>query len=174
MTFADYRQRTMKRLVVAAVILLAAVVAGSADAVLPRQPVPVAVEHRIAARAGTLAYTPSRMMTGWHYTRWQYVPGELRVWFANRSRWPVEFRSIPLGASACTTGRQKTFQLDGNKVYWSQTTDPSVEYVQQAWRCVRHPSGRWIRLVASSTIPPTKLADVGLGQVASAGRLIRG
>jgi hypothetical protein len=163
---------TVTRLIATSALLLA-VAAAPAAAVLPRQPVPVTVEQRIAAGAGTLAYTPSRMMTGWRYTRWQYVPGELRVWFANRSGWPVEFRALPLGPTACTAGRQKTFQLDGNKVYWSQTTDTSVEYVQQAWRCVRHPSGRWIRLVASSTIPPTKLADVGLGQVASAGRLIR-
>ena len=52
-------------------------------------------------------------------------------------------------------------------------TDPTVEYQQQAWRCVKHPSGRWVRLVASSQAPPTKLADVGLGRVVASGRLVR-
>ena len=70
-------------------------------------------------------------------------------------------------------GLAGAFQLAGNKVYWTQVTDPTVEYVQQAWRCVKHPSGRWLRLVASSQVPPTKLADVGLGRVVASGRLIR-
>ena len=111
-------------------------------------------------------------MTGWHYVRWQYVPGELRVWFTNRSHWDVEFVVTPRLTANCAAGMQKTFQLDGNKVYWSQTTNPMVDrYQQQAWRCVKSPSGRWMRLVALSPLPPTKLADVGLGKVAAAGRL---
>jgi hypothetical protein len=136
-------------------------------------PVPAAVEHQIAARAGLESYTPARMLTNWHYVRWQYVPGELRIWFTNRSNWQVKFDVTPLRTADCAVGKQKTFQLAGNKVYWSQVTDPTVEYVQQAWRCVKHPSGRWVRLVASSQVPPTKLADVGLGMVVSSGRLVR-
>jgi hypothetical protein len=137
------------------------------------QPVPAAVEHQIAARAGLESYTPARMLTGWHYVRWHYVPGELRVWFTNRSNLQVKFDVTPLHTANCADGRQKTFQLAGSKVYWSQVTDPTVEYQQQAWRCVKHPSGRWLRLVASSQVPPTKLADVGLGRVVASGRLIR-
>jgi hypothetical protein len=147
--------------------LLALVLAGSAH------PVPAAVERQIAARAGVESYTPARMLTGWHYVRWQYVPGELRVWFANRSNLQVKFDVTPLRAATCAAGKQKTFQLAGSKVYWSQVTDPTVEYQQQAWRCVEHPSGRWMRLVASSRTPPTKLADTGLGLIVASGRLIR-
>ncbi len=162
----------MKLLAVASLLFLAAGTAAAWG--MTKQPVPVAVEQQIAKKAGIESYTPARMMTGWHYTHWQYVPGELRVWFTNRSHWDVEFVVTPRLTSNCAAGKQKTFQLDGNKVYWSQTTDPSVDrYQQQAWRCVKSPSGRWMRLVALSGIPPTKLADVGLGQVAAAGRLIR-
>jgi hypothetical protein len=157
------------RLLALASLLLLTVGVGAALA----QPVPVSVEKQIARRAGLESYTPARMMTGWRYDHWQYVPGELRVWFYNRSHWEVEFVVTPLLTAHCDAGKQKTFQLDGNKVYWSQTTDPSVDrYQQQAWRCVRNPSGRWVRLVALSPLPPTKLAGVGLGQVVAAGRLI--
>jgi len=37
---------------------------------------------------------------------------------------------------------------------------------------VKSPSGRWMRIVVSSTVSATKLAGVGLGSVAAAGRLI--
>ena len=47
--------------------LLALVLAGAAH------PVPAAVERQIAARAGLESYTPARLLTGWHYVRWQYV-----------------------------------------------------------------------------------------------------
>jgi hypothetical protein len=113
------------------------------------------------------------VLTGWHYVRWQYVPGELRIWFTNRSNVQVKFDVTPLRTASCAAGRQKTFYVAGNKVYWSQVADPTVEYVQQAWRCVKHPSGRWVRLVASSRVPPAKLADVGLGRIVASGRLIR-
>jgi hypothetical protein len=146
---------------------------GSAGAGLPRQPVPLSVETKIAKQAGLESYTPSRMLTNWHYDRWHYVPGELRVWFSNRSHWQITFDATPLRTSNCATGAQKTFQLDGVKVYWSQVVDTTVQYVQQAWRCVRHPSGRWIRLSATSTRPPNRLADTGVSQVVAFGRLIR-
>jgi hypothetical protein len=34
-------------------------------------------------------------------------------------------------------------------------------------------NGKPIRLTASTTVPPTKFSDTGLGQVAAAGRRIR-
>ena len=162
----------MRRLALVSIVLLG-LTAGSALAFMPSHPVPAAVEKQIAKRAGIESYTPARMMTGFHYVRWQYVPGELRVWFTNRSNRQVEFVVTPLLASSCAAGRQQTFQLAGNKVYWSQSTDPSLDYQQQAWRCVKSPSGRRMRIVVSSPVSATKLAAVGLGSVAAAGRLIR-
>jgi hypothetical protein len=55
----------------------------------------------------------------------------------------------------------------GNKVYWAHTANE-----QQAWRCVRAPSGRMVRLVAASPQPPTTFADVGLGAVVASGRYL--
>ena len=158
------------RILALASLLLLTVGVGAAAA----QPVPPSVERQIAKRAGIESYTPARMMTGFRYDRWQYVPGELRIWFSNRSHREVEFVVTPRLTADCADGKQKSFQLDGNKVYWSQTTDPSVDrYQQQAWRCVKSPSGRWMRLVALSPLPPTKLADVGLGIVVASGRPVR-
>lgn len=162
----------MRRLVLLSLAALA-LGSGSALARPASHPLPAAAERQIAARAGFESYTPARMLAGWHFVRWQYVPGELRIWFADRAHRQVKFDVTPLHTANCADGRQKTFQLAGSKVYWSQVTDPTVEYRQQAWRCVKHPSGRWLRLVASSQVPPTKLADVGLGRVVASGRLIR-
>jgi hypothetical protein len=153
-------------------LVLAALPAASAAAGTPGHPVPVAVEKQIAKRAGIESYTPSRMLIGFTYERWQYVPGELRVWFANKAHVEIKFDVTPLLASTCAAGKQKTFQLAGNKVYWSQVTDPTVEYVQEAWRCVKHPSGRVMRLSVVTQTPPTTLASVGLGRVVASGRLI--
>ena len=162
----------MRRLALVPLVLLA-LGAAPALAFMPSHPVPAAVERQIAKKAGIESYSPARMMTGWHYLRWQYVPGELRIWFTNRSNWQVRFDVTPLLSSSCAAGRQKTFQLAGNKVYWSQVTDPTVEFVQQAWRCLRGPNGKMVRLTATSTKPPTKLANVGLGQLTAFGRLVR-
>jgi hypothetical protein len=161
----------MRRLALVSIVLLA-LSAGSAYAFLPSHPVPASVEKQIAKRAGLESYSPARMMTGWHYTSWQYVPGELRIWFTNRSKWLVKFDVTPLLAKKCAVGKQQTFQLSGNKVYWSESTDPTLDYSQQAWRCVKSPSGRWMRIVVSSPVSSKKLAGVGLGGVAASGRLI--
>ncbi|HEY5057433.1 MAG TPA: hypothetical protein VII51_00320 [Gaiellaceae bacterium] len=163
----------MRRLLIVLSLGLMVPAAASALAATPGHPVPIAVEELIAKRAALESYTPARMLIGFKYEHWQYVPGELRVWFANRVHVEVKFNVTPLLASSCAVGKQKTFQLAGNKVYWSQVTDPTVEYVQEAWRCVKHPSGRVMRLSVVSRTPPTKLADVGLGTVAASGRLIR-
>ncbi|HXY81339.1 MAG TPA: hypothetical protein VEH55_08210 [Gaiellaceae bacterium] len=50
---------------------------------------------------------------------------------------------------------------------------PVPAAVEHQIAALRHPSGRWVRLVASSQVPPTKLADVGLGTVVASGRLVR-
>ena len=78
--------------------------------------------------------------------------------FTNKAGWEITFVSAAL-RGLCRAGSIKTFQLDGNKVYWSQTADE-----QQAWRCVRDGGGLWVRLVAASPQPPTKLAASGLGK----------
>jgi hypothetical protein len=57
----------------------------------------------------------------------------------------------------------KSFQLDGNKVYWSQTAAE-----QHAWRCVNG-----MKLAATTSLPPNRFADVGLGRMTASGYRIR-
>ena len=90
----------------------------------------------------------------------------MRIRFANRAGWQIRFVAVRLRGS-CRAGMEKSFQLDGNKVYWSHT---GAE--QMAWRCVTGPDGRQVRLVASSPQPPTRFADVGLGRVVASGKRI--
>ena len=97
---------------------------------------------------------------------WQKSPSNLEITFDNKAGWEIRFIALPTSGS-CRTGMEKSFQLDGNKVYWSHT---GAE--QMAWRCVTGPSGRQVRLVASSPQPPTKFADVGLGRVVASGKRI--
>ena len=96
---------------------------------------------------------------------WQKSPSNLEITFDNKAGWEIRFIALPTSGS-CRTGMEKSFQLDGNKVYWSHT---GAE--QMAWRCVTSPSGRKVRLVASSPQPSTKFADVGLGRVVASGSI---
>jgi hypothetical protein len=128
--------------------------------------VPASVQAQIKAKAGALAYVPTRTAIGFRYVSWSYRPGELQISFRNKARWEIKFVATPLKGS-CTAGKEKSFQLDGNKVYWSHTATG-----QQAWRCVTGSNGRQVRLVAASPQPPTRFADVGLGIVAASGKRI--
>jgi hypothetical protein len=130
-------------------------------------PVPAGVQARIEAKAPAVAYVPTRMAIGFHYRSWSYGADVLRIRFRNARGWEIVFVAAPLRGS-CVAGKEKSFQLAGNKVYWAHTANE-----QQAWRCVRAPSGRMVRLVAASPQPPTTFADVGLGAVVASGRYLR-
>ena len=139
--------------------------AGSASATAVGNPVvPAAVQARIAHQAPGLAYVPTRVALGFHYRNWQKTPSTVRIAFENRAGSEITFISSRL-TGACRAGVEKSFQLDGNKVYWSHT---GVE--QRAWRCVSGRDGRRVRLVASSRLPPTRFAAVGLGRVVASGK----
>jgi hypothetical protein len=90
----------------------------------------------------------------------------MRIWFRNKAGWQIVFVAAPLRGD-CRAGMEKSFQLAGNKVYWSHTASD-----QQAWRCVIGPSKQAVRLVAASPEPPTKFADVGLGTVVASGKFL--
>ncbi len=91
---------------------------------------------------------------------------DVEITFGNGAGWEIRFSARTTGGS-CRAGMEKSFQLDGNKVYWSGTGTE-----QTAWRCVTGASGRQVRLVASSPQPATKFADVGLGRVVASGKRI--
>jgi hypothetical protein len=130
----------------------------------------VNTQHAIVRRAGDLAYVPARVPTGFHYSTWRYTAQPqpvLRIWFRNRGNVQITF-VVARQTGVCGDGKEKTFQLAGNKVFWMQTADE-----QRAWRCVAGAQGAQIRLEATTAVPPTRFSDSGLGGVASAGHRIR-
>lgn len=141
----------------AAVLLLALAPA-------PSRPIPHASLLAIDAKATGRNYLPTRMLAGFAYYRWSFKAGVTRVEFRNRAGQIVQWRIEPM-RRACDTGKQKSFQLAGNKVWWARAATE-----QDAWRCVFDQSGKEIRLVAASTTPPAKLADTGLGLVAASAK----
>jgi hypothetical protein len=73
----------------------------------------------------------------------------------------VLFGAEPFRGSlaSCPDGKTKTLQLDGNKVYWDGTV---------AWRCVRTPAGRLVKMTATGP----NLPDVALGIVVASGKRV--
>lgn len=142
--------------------------AGPAFSATPSTPpVPPVAQARIHAKAPTLAYVPTRIPIGFRYRRWSYEQGAVRIWFRNKTGWEIVFVAVA-NRGDCRAGREKTFQLAGNKIFWAQTANE-----QQAWRCLVGRSGRQIRLVAATVQPPNKFADVGLGSIVTSARRIR-
>jgi|SRR5581483_2210941 len=143
-----------------AALALAALAATAATPV-----VPPGSQANIKRTAPAVAYVPARMGFGFVFHGWALKQGALHIWFRNRAARQITFVALRKPGD-CTAGREKTFQLAGNKVYWSHTATS-----QQAWRCVTGPKGQ-VRLVAVTGLPPTKFADTGLGRVvASAHRI---
>jgi hypothetical protein len=124
--------------------------------------VPLSVQHAIVRRAPALAYVPARIATGYRYRHWAFAGSAVRIRFANRAGKEIVFVAARR-AGPCTDGREKTFQMAGNKVYWGQRAEE-----QEAWRCLNG-----VQLVAATPQPPTAFADVGLGRVAASAHRIR-
>ena len=124
--------------------------------------VPVPVQRQIEQKAPLVAYAPARLAIGWHYERWTHQ-GALRIFFTNNAGRKIVFAASPFTGN-CRSGLAKSFQLAGNKVYWSETST-----AQQAWRCVNG-----MKLVVTTSLPPNRFADVGLGRIAASGHRIRG
>jgi len=126
---------------------------------IPHGPL-LAIDGRMIGRN----YLPTRMLPGFAYRSWSLRAGTLRVEFVNKARVRIEWRVQPMTGN-CETGKQKSFQLGGNKVWWAQSSKE-----QLAWRCVFDQRGKPLRLVAASATPPTKLAAPGLGLVAASAK----
>jgi len=147
--------------------LVVALAVTAVAAAATRPVVPVPVKAQIKRQKPALAYAPARMAIGFRYDSWHKTTQTVQISFVNKAGWEIRFIATPSGA-ACRDGMEKSFQLDGNKVYWSHT---GAE--QQAWRCVAAPGGRYVRLVASSPQPPTLFANLGLGLVVASGARIK-
>jgi hypothetical protein len=109
-------------------------------------------------------FLPTRMLSGFAYRSWTLKGGILRVEFVNKAGLTIEWRVQPMTGN-CDTGKQTSYQLGGNKVWWEQQGP-----VQVSWRCVFDQRGRPLRLAAASTAPTAKLAGSGLGIVAASAK----
>ena len=156
----------MLRLALIGLALTAALPTVVGARVVARPVVPHQVQAQIAQRVPGLAYAPTRAPLGFGYTSWLKTPSTVEVTLDNKAGWEIRFVAMRHTGS-CRAGMEKSFQLDGNKVYWSHT---GAE--QQAWRCLTDAQGRQVRLVASSPQPPSLFANVGLGRVVASGKRI--
>jgi hypothetical protein len=152
--------------------LLAFAVTASTALAASTPPVPTFTQHTILKRTPLFAYVPTRVGFGYRYYRWAFKGGAqpaLRIWFRHKDNpsKAIVFIASPQ-SGACTAGKEKSFQLAGNKVYWAQTSEE-----QQAWRCVRGVHGKLVRLTVATAMPPTTYADVGLGRIDASARRIR-
>jgi hypothetical protein len=148
----------------AALVVTLAAFGGTAAAAAATRPVSGSALLAIDGRAGFRNFLPTRMLPGFAYAGWSYRGSVLRVDFRNRTGWIVEWRVSPMSGN-CGAGSTKTFQLNGNKVWWAQ-----IGAEQRSWRCVFGLDGKPLRLVAASTTPPTRLGDSGLGVVAASAK----
>ena len=123
--------------------------------------------HALLAIDGKMTgrnFLPTRMLSGFTYRSWTLKGGILRVNFVNEAGVVVQWRVEPMTGD-CDTGKQTSFQLNGNKVWWAQNATE-----QFSWRCVFDQRGKPLRLEAASTTPPTKLGASGLGVVAASAK----
>jgi len=150
----------------AALFLVVLLLVGATSASAAAPVVPVHSQQALKRKLPLLAYVPTRVGSGFRYYKWATTTRPaLRIWFRDKAAREITFIAT-FQNSACAAGREKTFQLDGNKVYWSHTANE-----QQAWRCLVR-SGRTVRLTVATPIPPTTFADVGIGRIAASGRYV--
>jgi hypothetical protein len=151
----------MKRLLSLASVAAALAAASPAGAAAPVVPAPA--QQQIARRAPAVAFVPARLATGWRYRNWKVQGGVLRIWFASKTepRKVVVFSAARFHGS-CPAGMEKSFQMAGVKVWYSHTATQ-----QQSWRCVHG-----VKVVASTTMPPTRFSGFGLGRIAASGHRI--
>jgi hypothetical protein len=154
------------RLTLICLVVAAVVPTGGSARTNPQPVVPRRVQVQIASLAPLLAYAPTREPIGFGFTGWLKTPATVEITLDNKAGWEIRFVARRHTGS-CRVGMEKSYQLDGNKVYWSHT---GAE--QQAWRCLTDGRGRQVRLVASSPQPPSLFAAVGLGRVVASGKRI--
>jgi hypothetical protein len=147
----------MRRVVIVAVLLCLAAPAVAVAA--PAQPIPRFSLLEIDRKVGYRNFLPTRPIQGFTYYRWTHKNNVLRVDFRNKAGATVEWRVGPM-SGPCDAGKQKSYQLGGNKVWWAQHATE-----QLAWRCVFDLKGTPLRLAAATSLPATKFGGVGLGTI---------
>jgi hypothetical protein len=127
-------------------------------------PIPQGALLKIDRQMTGRNFLPTRMLSGFTYRSWSLKGGILRVDFVNKAGLVIQWRVEPM-IGDCDTGKQTSFQLNGNKVWWAQSATE-----QFSWRCVFDQYGKPLRLEAASTAPTTKLGASGLGVVAASAK----
>ena len=95
----------------------------AAPAAAATRPVSGAALLAIDRSAGFRNYLPTRMLSGFTYASWSQKGGVLHVSFRNKAGRTVVWTVAPM-TGACDAGKQKSFQLAGNKVWWAQDARP--------------------------------------------------
>ena len=125
--------------------------------------VPPVIQQVIEHKAGALAYVPTRSPFGYRYLSYTWSSGgkQLTVRLHDKHYRPSNTnRTVAVTAqyangslAACGAGNEKSYQVDGNKV-WSAGGNT-------AWRCVRGAQGRTVKIVATGkNLPASALAIV--------------
>ena len=159
---------TLTSTLVVALLTLAGAASAATTSGARTSLVPPFVQHLIAKRSPLLAYVPTRIAApSFRYAGFQASPTKVSVTLAQTPRRKIVFSAIPYSAP-CADGKQRSFQLSGNKVYWAQ-----LDNTQTAWRCVMGPGGRQVRLAASSTLALNQYAPEGLGTIVASALRVR-
>jgi hypothetical protein len=150
------------RKIAAAAFVCALVAAGTAAAAT--EPVPAAVQARIAKQTPQLAYVPARGVLPYRYRSWKLAAGVLRIWFANANE-PKKLYvfEVRVFHGTCRAGMQQSFQMAGVKAFYAYDGTR-----QQAWRCVHG-----TKLTAWTTIGLRKFSGAGLARIVASGHRIR-
>jgi hypothetical protein len=125
--------------------------------------VPPFIQHVIEEKAGALAYVPTRPPFGYRYRSYTWDAAGKRLTIRLHDRhYAVSNanRTVAVTAewfrgtlAACGNGNEKSYQVDGNKVF-SAGGD-------LAWRCVRGAGGRIVKIAAAGrNLPASALAIV--------------
>jgi hypothetical protein len=126
----------------------------------PAPLVPPFIQAKVEQKAGAQAYVPTRAPFRYSYLSYTWnAPDRILVVRLADRRYPNRaahtiFFSVHRLTGDCATGNQKSYQLDGNKVYSDSTV---------AWRCLPG-----VKVLASGPNLPT----VALGQVVASAKRV--
>jgi hypothetical protein len=129
--------------------------------------VPAFTLNLLQHRFGDQTYAPTRVPTGYGYSRWQKVNDSLVLTFKKpTSTDTFRFEVSKLAPAApCDGGGafHRIIQTDGNKIYYG-----GDKGYWKAWRCVVSPktSTRYVL----SALSNGELSDIALAQVSASGK----
>ena len=152
-----------------AAALLALIVAAAPAMAAPTKgaQLPAFTLNLLQHRFGEQTYAPTRVPSGYRYSRWQKVNDSLVLTFKERtSTDSFRFEVSKLAPTApCDGGGafHRIIQTDGNKIYYG-----GDKGYWKAWRCVVSPKTktRYVLTVLSNG----KLSDIALAQVSASGK----